>query len=161
MNSNFIVAEKTIDGIPLEQVNPILNPKTNSYWQFNYIGRYVTNGKTVFIANQYCIYIRDLGIIYISKDSQTKYSICKCNPTDYEKILKNATFLDYDEIPNYKDEVIPKFSGKRIKRGLYRSTFRKINADVNGAYNIMVKENPNYIIGKREQLGFNPTLIKL
>jgi hypothetical protein len=98
MNSNFIVAEKTIDGIPLERVNPILNPKTNSYWQFNYIGRYVTNGKTVFIANQYCIYIRDLGVIYISKDSQTKYSICKCNPTDYEKILKNATFLDYDKI---------------------------------------------------------------
>ena len=51
--------------------------------------------------------------------------------------------------------------GKRIKRGLYRSTTRKINADVNGAYNIMVKENPNYIIVKREQLGFNPTLIKL
>lgn len=78
-----------------------------------------------------------------------------------ESYTSKASFLDYDEIPNYKDEVIPKFSGKRIKRGLYRSTFRKINADVNGAYNIMVKENPNYIIGNREQLGFNPTLIKL
>ena len=78
-----------------------------------------------------------------------------------ESYTSKTSFLDYDEIPNYKDEVIPKFSGKRIKRGLYRSTFRKINADVNGAYNIMVKENPNYIIGKREQLGFNPTLIKL
>ena len=78
-----------------------------------------------------------------------------------ESYTSKASFLDYDEIPNYKDEVIPKFSGKRIKRGLYRSTFRKINADVNGAYNTMVKENPNYIIGKREQLGFNPILIKL
>ena len=78
-----------------------------------------------------------------------------------ESYTSKASFLDYDEIPNYKDEVIPKFSGKRIKRGLYRSTTRKINADVNGAYNIMVKENPNYIIGNREQLGFNPTLIKL
>ena len=38
---------------------------------------------------------------------------------------------------------------------------RIINADVNGAYNIMAKENPNYIISNREQLGFNPTLIKL
>ena len=81
--------------------------------------------------------------------------------TREESYTSKASFLAYDEIPNYKDEVIPKFSGKRIKRGLYRSTFRKINADVNGAYNIMVKENPNYIIGKREQLGFNPTLIKL
>ena len=78
-----------------------------------------------------------------------------------ESYTSKASFLDYDEIPNYRDEVIPKFSGKRIKRGLYRSTFRKINADVNGAYNTMAKENPNYIIGKREQLGFNPILIKL
>lgn len=81
--------------------------------------------------------------------------------TREESYTSKASFLDYDEIPNYKDEVKPKFSGKRVKRGLYRSTTRKINADVNGAYNIMVKENPNYIIGHREQLGFNPTLIKL
>lgn len=81
--------------------------------------------------------------------------------TREESYTSKASFLDYDEIPNYKDEIKPKFSGKRIKRGLYRSTTRKINADVNGAYNIMVKENPNYIIGNREQLGFNPILIKL
>ena len=81
--------------------------------------------------------------------------------TREESYTSKASFLDYDEIPNYKDEVKPKFSGKRVKRGLYRSTTRKINSDVNGAYNIMVKENPNYIISKREQLGFNPILIKL
>lgn len=81
--------------------------------------------------------------------------------TREESYTSKASFLDYDEIPNYKDEVKPNFSGKRIKRGAYRSKTRIINADVNGGYNIMVKENPNYIIGKREQLGFNPTLIKL
>ena len=81
--------------------------------------------------------------------------------TREESYTSKASFLDYDEIPNYKEGAKYKFSGKRIKRGLYRSTTRKINADVNGAYNIMVKENPNYIIVKREQLGFNPTLIKL
>ena len=81
--------------------------------------------------------------------------------TREESYTSKASFLDYDEIPNYKDGNKPKFSGKRIKRGLYRSTTRKINADVNGAYNIMAKENPNYIISKREQLGFNPILIKL
>ena len=81
--------------------------------------------------------------------------------TREESYTSKASFLDYDEIPNYKDEIKPKFSGKRIKRGLYRSSTRKINADVNGAYNIMVKENPNYIISNREQLGFNPILIKL
>ena len=81
--------------------------------------------------------------------------------TREESYTSKASFLDYDEIPNYEDETKPKFSGKRIKRGLYRSAKRIINSDVNGAYNIMVKENPNYIIGHREQLGFNPTLIKL
>ena len=78
-----------------------------------------------------------------------------------ESYTSKASFLDYDEIPNYKEDAKHKFSGKRIKRGLYRSTTRKINADVNGAYNTMVKEDSNYIIGNREQLGFNPTLIKL
>lgn len=81
--------------------------------------------------------------------------------TREESYTSKASFLDYDKIPNYKDEAIPQFSGKRIKRGLYKSSTRRINADVNGAYNIMVKEHPNYIISKREQLGFNPTLIKL
>ena len=81
--------------------------------------------------------------------------------TREESYTSKASFLDYDEIPNYKDETTYKFSGKRIKRGLYKSTTRKINADVNGAYNIMAKENPNYIISNREQLGFNPILIKL
>ena len=78
-----------------------------------------------------------------------------------ESYTSKASFLDYDEIPNYKEGAKHKFSGKRIKRGLYRSTTRKINADVNGAYNTMVKEDSNYIIGNREQLGFNATLIKL
>ena len=78
-----------------------------------------------------------------------------------ESYTSKASFLDYDEIPNYRDEVIPKFSGKRIKRGAYKSETRIINADVNGAYNTMVKEDTNYIIGNREQLGFNPILIKL
>ena len=78
-----------------------------------------------------------------------------------ESYTSKASFLDYDEIPNYKEGAKHKFSGKRIKRGLYRSTTRKINADVNGAYNTMVKEDSNYIIGNREQLGFNPTLIIL
>ena len=38
----------------------------------------------------------------------------------------------------------PKFSGKRIKRGLYRAKDgRLINADVQGSYNIIRKVAPN------------------
>jgi transposase, IS605 orfB family len=78
-----------------------------------------------------------------------------------ESYTSKASFLDYDEIPIYENKVINKFSGKRIERGLYQSTTKKINADVNGAYNIMVKENINNIVCDRKQLGFNPILIKL
>jgi putative transposase len=44
--------------------------------------------------------------------------------------------------PDRKEE--PKFSGKRIKRGLYRaSDGREINADINGASNTIRKVAPN------------------
>ena len=37
------------------------------------------------------------------------------------------------------------FSGKRIKRGLYKTkTGILINSDINGAYNILRKEVPNF-----------------
>ena len=108
--------------------------------------------------------VRKLRIPYAKFINQLTY---KCQIlgitviTREESYTSKASFLDYDEIPNYKNGATHKFSGKRIKRGLYKSTTKKINADVNGAYNIMVKENSCYITGNRNQLGFYPTLIKL
>lgn len=81
--------------------------------------------------------------------------------TREESYTSKASFLDYDKMPDCAGTTKLTFSGKRVKRGLYRSTTRKINADVNGAYNIMAKENLNYIVNDREQLGFNPVLVKL
>ena len=46
--------------------------------------------------------------------------------------------------PVYGEAGIPAFSGRRVKRGLYRaSDGRHINADVNGAYNIIRKVLPD------------------
>ena len=59
-----------------------------------------------------------------------------------ESYTSKASFLDNDYIPTYTegDDTVYKFSGKRIKRGLYRASDRTvINADVNGAYNILRK----------------------
>ena len=36
--------------------------------------------------------------------------------------------------------MIPQFSGRRVKRGLYKSKQGILNADVNGALNILRKE---------------------
>jgi len=62
-----------------------------------------------------------------------------------ESYTSKASFLDLDPIPTYgKQECEPVFSGRRVKRGMYKaSDKRKINADVNGSYNIMRKASPN------------------
>lgn len=57
-----------------------------------------------------------------------------------ESYTSKASFLDGDTIPTYGDKDIPKFSGKRVKRGLYVSKNGiTLNADVNGACNILRK----------------------
>ena len=57
-----------------------------------------------------------------------------------ESYTSKASFLDNDNIPVYGEVEDPKFSGRRIKRGLYRAgDGQLINADVNGSYNILKK----------------------
>lgn len=57
-----------------------------------------------------------------------------------ESYTSKASFLDGDNIPVYGETDNPKFSGRRVKRGLYKtSKGQLINADVNGSYNIMRK----------------------
>ena len=60
--------------------------------------------------------------------------------TQEESYTSKASFLDNDDIPVYGEANNPKFSGRRVKRGLYKtSDGRLINADVNGSYNILRK----------------------
>lgn len=60
--------------------------------------------------------------------------------TQEESYTSKASFLDGDDIPVYGETDNPKFSGRRVKRGLYRSSDGQlINADVNGSYNILKK----------------------
>ena len=62
-----------------------------------------------------------------------------------ESYTSQANFLGLDLIPVYgKTEKEPMFTGKRIKRGLYKtSTGQLINSDINGSYNILRKAIPN------------------
>ncbi len=63
-----------------------------------------------------------------------------------ESYTSKASFLDRDPLPVRQsgDETKHTFSGKRMKRGLYRaSNGRYINADINGAYNIIRKVAPD------------------
>ena len=60
-----------------------------------------------------------------------------------ESYTSKASFLDNDTMPKtFNESEVFKFSGKRIKRGLYKSgNGILINADVNGAMNIGRKAN--------------------
>lgn len=61
-----------------------------------------------------------------------------------ESYTSKASFFDNDELPKWNpaNETEHTFSGKRIKRGLYRtSTGYEFNADINGALNILRKSN--------------------
>jgi len=78
-------------------------------------------------------------------------NLCERYGMDYreqeESYTSKASFLDLDEIPVYCPNSDTKytFSGKRVKRGLYQSkngTF--INADINGALNILRKSKQNF-----------------
>jgi len=62
-----------------------------------------------------------------------------------ESYTSRANFLGLDSIPVYgKTEKEPVFTGKRIKRGLYKTSFGQlINSDVNASYNILRKAIPN------------------
>jgi putative transposase len=61
-----------------------------------------------------------------------------------ESYTSKASFLDADPLPIYGDKDIPAFSGRRVKRGLYRAADgRHINADVNGSYNTIRKVLPD------------------
>ena len=60
-----------------------------------------------------------------------------------ESYTSKASFLDADPLPVYGTGALPAFSGKRVKRGLYRAADgRHINADVNGSYNVIRKVAP-------------------
>lgn len=62
-----------------------------------------------------------------------------------ESYTSKASLLDLDVIPAYKkgDTINHTFSGKRVRRGLYKTNSGFfINADINGAGNILRKEYP-------------------
>jgi len=64
-----------------------------------------------------------------------------------EAYTSKASFLNLDELPVFNADNPKKyeFSGKRITLGLYQSSdCRIVNADLNGAANILRKNSQNF-----------------
>ena len=91
-----------------------------------------------------------------------------------ESYTSKASFLDGDPLPVYgavdgptsTNTPAPVFSGKRVKRGLYRAADgRHINADVNGSYNILGKAFPDafskVLVQNMAQVKMHPIRLEL
>jgi IS605 OrfB family transposase len=86
-----------------------------------------------------------IGIPHATLMSQIQY---KCRGLGITAVIQEESYtsrasaLDNDFLPVYGEKpknVLPLFSGKRIRRGLYQSKHGIINADINGALNILRK----------------------
>ena len=90
-----------------------------------------------------------IQIPYLKLVNQLQYK-CKLEGINViiqeESYTSKSSFIDNDFIPTFKSstELNYKFSGKRVVRGLYKSSSGKlINADLNGSLNILKKAVPN------------------
>jgi putative transposase len=95
-----------------------------------------------------------------------KCEICGINYIiDEESYTSKASFLNLDPIPTYKkdNKETYNFSGYRESRGIYKikNSNKRINADVNGSYNILRKAIPNVFTDGIEGLGVVPSIIKI
>ena len=77
--------------------------------------------------------------------------------TEDEGYTSKCSFLDNEEINKHD-----MYLGKRIRRGLFRSSNGQIiNADVNAGYNIMRKAFPNAVsVDGIEAFGLMPQIIQ-
>lgn len=81
-----------------------------------------------------------------------------------ESYTSKASFFDKDELPIYGVSDNHNFSGRRIKRGLYKDNKGNLwNADLNGAANIMRKcsDKAYKNIRKTKELMKKPILVTL
>jgi putative transposase len=76
-----------------------------------------------------------------------------------ESYTSQSSYLDRDELPKYGEKK-PRFKGKRIARGLYKTGKNQVlNADVNGSFNIMKKVIPDVLDQGIKGLPFNPVVL--
>lgn len=74
-----------------------------------------------------------------------------------ESYTSKCSFMDNEEICKHE-----KYKGNRIKRGLYKTqTGRLINADLNGALNILRKEIPNAFSGYGIEVCSTPIVLTI
>ena len=122
--------------------------KVLNYCLENQIGTLVCGYNVTFQRNSNMGKVNNQNFVNIpfGKIREKFQYLCKLYGLEYfeqeESYTSKASFLDRDEMPVYNADNPQEyeFSGKRVKRGLYRSAKGiEINADVNGAAKILRK----------------------
>ena len=124
--------------------------KIVSYCVENKIGNVVVGYNDGFQDNPNLGRVNNQNFVMIpfgKLKSRIEY-LCKQYGINYveqeESYTSKASFFDNDEMPKWNpvNPVKATFSGKRVKRGLYKTKYGKlVNADVNAALNILKKSN--------------------
>ena len=135
------------------QVNDYMNKvarKVINYCINNDIGILVVGYNKTFQRNSNIGKVNNQTFVNISY-GQLRFKLeylCELNGIQFvkqeESYTSKASFWDKDTIPTYNNDNPQEyiFSGKRVKRGLYKTNSGKlVNADVNGALNILVKSS--------------------
>ena len=80
-----------------------------------------------------------------------------------ESYTSKASFLDLDPLPKHGEGEAHTFSGYRESRGLYKrkGVKERVNADVNGSYNIMRKAVPTLFSNGIEGVVVRPLLLNV
>ena len=122
-----------VDWLHQHQIGVLVIGKNNRWKDRIQIGK-VNNQNFVSIPHAQLIQLiqykfeSEGGIVVVTEESYTS----------------KASALDLDAIPKYRKGANRSFSGKRVKRGLYRTkNGYLLNADINGALNIIRKVAPN------------------
>ena len=149
---NFLhkTSKYIVDYCYWNKIDTIIIGKNNNWKQDSNMSKQVNQS---FIQIPHTKFIDKLK--YKCEDKGVKLVITE------ESYTSKASFIDGDIIPKYGDKNINVFSGKRIKRGLYQSKEGiLINADCNGAYNIIKKVFPNLMNGI-EDVHLHPVMINV
>jgi putative transposase len=131
MKDIFHKASSEVMKIALEEnINTIIIGQNKEWKQNSNIGK---RNNQSFVSIPHSLFIK--MITYKAEEYGIEVIVTE------ESYTSKASFVDGDDIPTYGESVGKKqFSGKRIRRGLYRSGRDcLINADVNGAANILKK----------------------
>ena len=140
------ISKKIVDYLVMIKVDEVIIGK-NDGWKQN------TKGKLHKKTNQLFQHIPYTKLIHMLDYKLDEYGI-KLTITE-ESYTSKCSFMDNEEIKKHKY-----YKGKRVKRGLFKTASGKyINADVNGAYNIIKKVIP--IFGWSEALSVKPIKYKL